>query len=290
MGVILENSRVWFRAIRQAATALGLAMIALTWTSIELYLGSERDNIERSTFVNLQNLTRAFEAHVIRSLQEIDKTLLILRTAYEQDPTHFDFAIWMDNPAFRGDLTWHFTLTDQEGVITLSSAFPITRKIDVSYFDHVRGHMETRQDRLLISTPLVGQTSRQWSVQLTRRLSHQDGAFAGVISAAINPEYFSRVYHSIDVGRDGSIILAGFDGVIRASAGMKGSTIGNSIIGTAPFQRFRREPAASYRGEGILDGVPRLQSYRVVEGYPLLVMVGVAEHEVFAAFVRKQRT
>lgn len=290
MHVLAEHSRVWLRAFRQAATILGLAMIALTWTTIELYLGSERDNIEQSTFVNLQNLTRAFEAHVIRSVQEIDKMLLILRTAYERDPAHFDFASWTNNQAFRSDLIWHFTITDEEGIVTMSSAFPITRRIDVSHFDYFRDHLESREDRLRISTPMIGQTSQQMSVWLTRRLSKPGGSFAGVISAAINPEHFSRVYDTIDVGKDGSIVLAGFDGVIRAAAGLKGSIIGNSIIGTIPFQRFRREAAASYLGDGKSDGIRRLQSYRVVEGYPLLVMVGVAEQEVFAALLRKQRT
>lgn len=250
----LENWRVWSRAIRQAATVLGLAMIVLTWTGVELYLGSEYDNAGRAAFTNLQNLARAFDAHVVRSVQEIDKTLLMLRTAYEKDPAHFEFSTWLANPAFRGDLTWQFTITDADGIVIKSSAFAITRRIDVSHFDHVRDHMDTNEDRLLISTPSIGLTSGQWSVQLTRRISRPDGSFTGVFSAAVNPDHFSRFYNSIDLGKDGSISLAGFDGVIRASVGPKASMLGNTIIGTETFQRFRREPVASHLGRGRTDG------------------------------------
>jgi diguanylate cyclase (GGDEF)-like protein len=287
MQVALEHWRIWLRALRQTSTLLGLAMVALTWTSIEFYLGSEHASVERAAFVNLENLARAFEANVIRSVQEVDKTLLILRTAYEQNPAEFDFAVWLDNPAFRSDLTWQFSITDANGILKLSSAFPITKKIDVSDYDHVRAHMEASLDRLLISAPLIGQTSKQWSVQLTRRIRRPDDSFGGVISAAVNPQHFSRFYDSINIGDNGSILLAGFDGVVRAYAGLKGNALGNTIIGTDVFQRFRREPAGSYIGPGRTDGTPRLLSYRVVEGYPLIVVVGAAEAEVFAAYRRK---
>ncbi len=284
----IANARVWCRAFGQAATALGLAMIALIWVSVERHLASERDNTERLALVGLQNIARVFEAHVIHSVQENDRMLVVLRTAYEKDPEHFDFAAWTNDPAFRNDLARQFTITDARGILVKSSAFPIAGRINVGHLDHFGDHMERREDRLRISAPVIGWGDRQLSVQLTRRLSKPDGSFAGMISAAVKPEYFSRVYDSIDVGRRGAILLAGFDGVIRASAGLNGSTIGGSIIGTAAFQGFRREPDASYVEESRLDGVRRLVSYRVVEGYPLLVMVGAAEQEVFDAFARKQ--
>jgi diguanylate cyclase (GGDEF)-like protein/PAS domain S-box-containing protein len=280
--------RTWLKAGWQAATLLGLALLVFTWTAVELYLRSERANVEQAALVNLQNLARAFEAHVIRSIREIDKTLLILRTAYERDPAHFDFKIWLVDSSFSGDLTWHFSIANAEGILTHSSGFPITRRIDVSQFDHVRAHMESFQDRMLISTPSIGQTSRQWSVQLTRRIRGAGNSFDGVISAAINPLHFSHFYESIDVGRNGSIVLAGFDGVVRAAAGRRTVAIGDSIIGTATFQRFRKEPAGAHSGHGITDGVRRLMAYRVVEDYPLIVIVGAAREDVFAAFHRKE--
>ena len=51
------------------------------------------------------------------------------------------------------------------------------------------------------------------------------------------------------------------------------------------MQRQRRQGHLTTRG---LDGVARLTSYRMLEGYPLIISVGQAEVHVFADYARNR--
>jgi hypothetical protein len=46
-------------------------------------------------------------------------------------------------------------------------------------------------------------------VALSRRIEDRDGAFAGVVVAALEPRYFDRFYESIRVGKGGVVALMG---------------------------------------------------------------------------------
>jgi hypothetical protein len=49
-------------------------------------LKNEHDSAERAAIQNSTNLAGAFEEHLSRSLNEIDRSLKIIRTLYGRDP------------------------------------------------------------------------------------------------------------------------------------------------------------------------------------------------------------
>src|SRR5712671_5511727 len=87
----------WLRAIAQGSTVLGIAMIGLVWASIAFHLASERQSAEQAAVENASNLARAFEAHLSQSLNDIDRTLDMLRAYYLRDPAKFDFRAGTNN-------------------------------------------------------------------------------------------------------------------------------------------------------------------------------------------------
>jgi hypothetical protein len=117
-----------------------------------------------------------------------------------------------------------------------------------------------------------------------------DGSFQGVISASLDPSYLARFYASIDVGQDGAIFLAGLDGIVRASAGFKIDVLGGSMLGSQLFKRIVQADTGSFLIGGSQDGIKRFVSYRVVKGFPLVVYVGQAEHEVLANYWQNRRS
>ena len=50
------------------------------------FLKDEHDSAERAAIQNSTNLAGAFEEHLSRSLNEIDRSLKIIRTLYGRDP------------------------------------------------------------------------------------------------------------------------------------------------------------------------------------------------------------
>lgn len=63
-------------------------MIALIWGSVAYHLDVERTRARQSAVQNTGNLARSFEEYTARSRKEIDKSLLLLRTAFEKNPEH----------------------------------------------------------------------------------------------------------------------------------------------------------------------------------------------------------
>ena len=282
-----DGLRMRLRPALQGATFLGVAMIALTWASIGFDLHLEWRSDQQAAIQNTGNLARAFEEQIIRSIKEVDKTLLVLRAGYEQDPARFD----LENSAkyFLGEVTPLFGLIDPRGMLTQSSAGPIGLPVDLSDREHYRALLNATDDELFIGTPVAARASGQRAMFLARGIRNPDGSFGGVITGSLNPDHFVRFYESIDLGEGGAIVLVGLDGVIRASRGFKFDGHGRSFTGTGLFAQMGL-PEGWFLGNGVLDGIPRLVSYRRVRGYPLIVAVGLAQNEIFADYWRDRRS
>ena len=144
--------------------------------------------------------------------------------------------------------------------------------------------MNSQSDEFFISKPIIGRTTGVRLLQLSRSIRAADGSFEGVVVASIDTRYLSYFYKSIDVGHDGSIFLAGLDGVVRASAGFKNEVVGGSMLGSQLFNKIKQAGTGSFLTAGNQDGIKRFVSYRIVKGFPLVVYVGQAEHEILADY------
>jgi signal transduction histidine kinase len=100
--------------------------------------------------------------------------------------------------------------------------------------------------------------------------------------------YLAQFYESIDVGENGSITLVGTDGVVRARGSKGPSTVGVSLADTPLFAAFAQANSGHYDAKSRLDGLERLFVYRKVKGYPLVVVVGLADTEIFSSYVHNR--
>jgi diguanylate cyclase (GGDEF)-like protein len=275
------------RAFAQTTTYLGVVMIVAIWGGIVLITNDAHDRAYEDGFRQGGNLTRLFEEYIWRVIREADSQLLVLRKLYEQDPVNFDFARWIDNEKLPGDLTVHFSITGPDGIVKLSTLGPIQSKVDIGHMEAFSVHAHSTSDDLYISPPSTGHISGKTSIQLTRRLVTPDGSFVGIIAGSLNVLQLEAFYNSIDIGHAGVIALVGFDGIIRARSGRDAAAsafIGQSVAETKVFGLFRKNPIGAYwnsAGSAHFEGISRLVSYRVVEGLPLIAIVGLAESDIF---------
>ena len=241
------------------------------------------------------NLTRVFDEYISHAISGIDGELLVLRKLYAQDPAHFEFGDWIDGSTAREHLTVHFSITGPDGIIRLSTLGPVQSTIDINDREPFRVHIDSTTDELYISKPSIGHLSGKPSIQLTRRLLTDDGSFGGIISASLDIVELEKFYNSIDIGREGIIALVGFDGVVRARSGRDVAAkgyVGKSLSGRSMFGLFRQNPVGSFwntQNTGTFEPVKRLISYRVVDGFPLIATVGLAESDIYAQAVLTAR-
>ncbi len=278
----------WVRAFRQTTTYLGLVMIAVIWGGVFWLANEEHERAVQDGLRQGGNLVRLFDEYISRVIKGTDSQLLLLRSFYERDPEHFEFTGWNDRRRNPSDLTIHFSIVGPDGVIMLSTLGTPSSRVDISHLEPFSVQANSTGDDLYISKPMTGLMSGKRSIQLTRRLSHRDGSFAGVIGASLDVLQLEKFYDSISLGPGGVISLVGFDGVIRARSGRNpktGELIGEAIEPSRMAHLFEQLPAGSYWGASKsthrFEGVNRLLSYRMVEGLSLFAIVGLAENDVF---------
>jgi diguanylate cyclase (GGDEF)-like protein len=279
------------RSFLQPVTYLGLVM-AVCAVAGSLYLAEkDRDDDYGNAVRSGANLVRVFEGYISRTMRSADNTLRFMRHSYLLNPDSFDISAWAHNADFQNDLILQLTVTGPDGYLKYST-YDQQKGIYVGNREHFQAHVDSTSDELFISKPLQLRTRGKWAVILSRRVTAADGSFAGVVSAAIDPTSLEKFYNSLDLGRDGIASLAGFDGVIRARGGgqSRGEGLGNTIEKSKTYQLFRTSPTGHYwNTSSRFDSIERLITYRVVDGLPLIAVVGISRAEIFAETKENQR-
>jgi signal transduction histidine kinase/CheY-like chemotaxis protein/HPt (histidine-containing phosphotransfer) domain-containing protein len=289
MNDMLRGKPTLRSSIVQFLPIFGIFMIGLLWLGITHNLRVRQETARQSATKHITTLSRIFEEHVARAVHEADKTLLLLRAAYENEPAKFDLVDWVGARQFKSELAVQYALIGPDGIMIASNVGPANSRVDLSDREHFKIHVGAREDKLFISKPVLGRASGKWSIQLSRMLRNSTGEFAGVLVSSIDPSYLARLYNSIDLGTDGAIMLIGFDGVIRAHGGEKLDVLGKSIIGSEIFRLFVKEPIGVIEGTGAVDGVERLVSYRVVDGFPLIVTAAMSKGEIYSDYRKENK-
>ena len=286
MGNINNNLRRRLRALLQPSTVLGGAMIALVWAGIAVHLNGEEKDIVGAAKQNADNLTRVFAVHVVRVVDDADRVLLSLRAEYAKDPQHFDIE---NAQVYLSDLILQLSVIGPDGVLKAATIEPSSGlRVDLSDRDHYRAHVNADKDDLFISKPVLGRNSGRTSIQLSWRISNPDGLFGGVIVASIDQSRLAHFYDSIDIGKDGNIAVLGLDGTLRAARGFQNGEPNGSFRGSLLFKKLQESPIGFFYSPGAVDGIRRLVFYRKIETFPLIVAVGLAQHEVFSTYWRER--
>ncbi|HEX3953511.1 MAG TPA: cache domain-containing protein, partial [Stellaceae bacterium] len=171
---------------------------------------------------------------------------------------------------------------DSNGDVVMGSlaALPKINLADREYFSYHRDH-NSREVHL--SPPVIDRVKNKWIIPLTRRVNHPDGSFAGVMLAAMDVAYFERFYQNFDIGQNGAILLASLDGTLLVRRPFDESKIGVNLRDGEVFGALRHGGLiGNVEGSSLTDGTDRLNSYRVLASYPLVVAVARSKDEVLA--------
>ena len=278
--------RKWVRAALQPAPVLCILMIVALWTVLTFVLLTERQRTLETAIQQGNNLIRLFQHDTDSMLKSVDRTLLLLRGKYEEDPSHFDFRTLVKQSVTVDNLTTQFAVADQYGNATaLIASDDIVKTAyfgDREYFQRLR---DANNDDLFISGPIVGRFSNGKSIIIvSRRLRNPDGSFAGVIGAAVDPDFIGNFYKTIDIGPRANVVLRNLNGLILASAGTVVRTVGKQVMQPVLHQALAKSPNGFLWGAGAVDGVKRLVFFRRSEELPVVMTVGLAKNEVFASY------
>lgn len=94
----------------------------------------------------------------------------------------------------------------------------------------------------------------------------------------------------MELGQDKLIAVGGLDGIIRARQENDNLGHGQNVANTELEKYIKSAPQGTLVAASMLDGVQRVRSYRVMEEYPLVVLVGISTEAAFTAFEQRKHT
>ena len=280
------------RVQRMVAFATFL-LITVILTNLVYNVWDERRGLIGEAEREAQNLAQALEEQTIGLVNAVDLTLM------SSEP-----LLGLDRPARRVNdasvverlrnslkslpFVRAIFITDENGrMIYDTDSFPAT-KLDFSDREYFQVHRDELVKGLHISHPLFSRTRNIWFISMSRRLTHADGSFAGVVVAAVEPRYIEGFYRSIKVGRSGTVSLFLRDGIMLVRSPYIEGAIGKSFLGSPLFTTHLPKAAVgTYQAPSLMDGSTRFFSYRTVPGRPLVVVIGLDRDEVLAKWLSR---
>jgi diguanylate cyclase (GGDEF)-like protein len=278
-------------AERRSSAIFGVVIIMMLWAGAFLkYAQDAHGDLKDAERTNL-SFAMVFEENVLRSIDELDNMLFYLRRNVEGRKDDADYGAILHSTDIPGDIIVQVSIIDARGIMRASTAGPQpSPPVDLSDREHYRAHLDSLEDRLFISRPVIGRVSGKWSVQLSRRFLNRDGTFGGVIVVSLDPEHFTKFFNRVDLASSGSIALIGDDGVVRSAGGRSGDLkMGQDVRGTELFARMQAGVNGAFEESDGANGQIRLVALRKVKDQPLWVSVSMDKAEVVAGSLSELR-
>jgi diguanylate cyclase (GGDEF)-like protein/PAS domain S-box-containing protein len=175
------------------------------------------------------------------------------------------------------------SMIDDTGHIAASSD-PRAVGISVADRDYFRRHVATDSNRIDISTPVALRAFNKVGVQLTRRVNHSNGTFAGMVLLSVDPDYFVDFALEANLGKQGVLGLVGTDGVFRARRIGSEPATAPAELPKSTLANVASAPVGEFEAASAVDGVTRFFAYRTMNDYPLIVVVGRDSPDLLAGF------
>ncbi|MDI1287976.1 MAG: ATP-binding protein [Reyranella sp.] len=270
---VLAAAAVYFVVTIGILTGILLQVRADTLTAAEKLTASLSRLAADQTALALQSVDQTLTiADTLLSRRHragsLDQTVVgaDLRALLRERP--FLLVMWVFDP--QGRIVYHSK--DESVGVDLS---------DRPYFKHHLGHAGTHTH---VAEPIQSRITGAWMLPVTRSWFDADGKLLGVIVAAVDPNYFDRVWRSEDQGNDSSIALLRLDGTLLMRS---------PLVEQAMGVRFELIPMALkkamgarrgiFRSTSPIDGIDRLIGFHLLNVDPsLVVVVGQSVQQILA--------
>lgn len=285
----LPLRRLWWAAIVLLALSIG----AVGFTIWQL-----RDDAIKAAINDTGNIAAILAGQMSRSLNTIDQMLLEirgnskgldistpekLRAIYRTREMHDSMRALLSSVPH----IFNLVVADETGQIVVSTAAWPPPAINVSDRDYFKTARARLDGRLSTSVPIRNRIDGNQTIVFARRLETPAGAFAGVIFASVNSNYFEAIYGSTQSIRSLIFNLIREDGTILFRHPDSIGYAGKKLTQEATWQDSLNRGTKSFRIMASSDANFRYVSVRAVPEYPLFVNISVTEGTALAGWLRR---
>jgi len=268
------------------------AMLVIVLIVVSLLIRERQDANDAATRA-ASNIVNLIDADVLRNAELYDTSLRGMISAWQRPDLHtispeLRHMVLFDRStaaSYKGDLL----LLDKNGDILADSTSVIPRPYNLAERPHFLAHKEDPSLEMKVGGPFMSRWGfKDWCISFSRRISAQDGSFAGIASAAMRLVYFKQLFRTLDVGPDSNVTLLNTAGVLLArQPQVQGEDlIGKSFTHSPNFKKILEDGNGSFTAKSAIDGQERLYTFSHVGTLPLIVVVGQSVKEVYGIWQR----
>jgi diguanylate cyclase (GGDEF)-like protein/PAS domain S-box-containing protein len=285
---MLDLLRRLYRAI--LLPSFGVALLAIMWTAVAYQVRQEKLTARHEAVQHSQSLARTLAEHTNHLLRQTDHATQLFKLKFEE--THgalrlaeFTRKNGLLDSLLPTKLDLPLAIVNQDGRVidSLNGYFaPEMRKS--AFF---QSHADNPADGALVTTPVVDPRTKKWQIQISRRLNHADGSFAGVIVVMMDPAYFVEDYDRLTVDTGGAVML------ISRENGMSAARIDDQLIisDTIDFTVAlggKTQPADELLLKRPFDAIDRIYGYADMPRFLMMAVVGNPAAVAMARFEHRR--
>ncbi len=150
---------------------------------------------------------------------------------------------------------------------------PTLQAAELSNRDFVRVYKTRPRTGFFIGTPMEGRHG-EWLLPIARPVAVTPEGVIDVMVANIRAAYFGRLWASLAIEADASVVLLRSDGKMLLRSPIDGSAMGESFSSSPLLlQHLPSSPLGGYRIVSTIDGKDRYMAYRTLGQDPNLVVI-----------------
>ena len=265
--------RPWYARPIQLIVVCGIILVAVVIAATAGLLANLRDRDLAEKERTLESLTLVLAEQIDRSLQSIDliQTVVVERMQSLGIASAEDFERQMsgyDTHQRLNDLISGLphidamVLTDADGkLINFSRAWPIPN-VKIPNRDPAGAFRSDPNLTSLVGSPLRNPTTGSWIFPIARKFTGPNGEFLGVVTGAMELQYFEQIFQAVANAPNGSIALFRRDGTLLVRYPRQETAIGQSFPQSTSMKVLAKSDHGTDREIGMIDGQERLISDR----------------------------
>ncbi|HYD96528.1 MAG TPA: EAL domain-containing protein [Noviherbaspirillum sp.] len=268
---------------------VALLLITVGWSLLLTQLEKEKAAAQNVVLKEAASSAVEYADQLGRLMEAVDEFSLYVRRAWEASGGAFHLEHWAADKAARSRWPFNVAIVAPNGDV-VSSRMQLRPGINLSGKSFFDTHKTTSGDFLFVSGPNVNPLDNMHVVNFTRKLTAPDGSFAGVVMVCLPLSRLTAGYNLALLGEHGLMSAVGTDGAVRASRS------GNVV---QPSENLAAQPLTALISNGtkpglasghwFADGRSRYVSWRKVDAYPLVAVVGLDHAEKLAPYFATRR-
>jgi diguanylate cyclase (GGDEF)-like protein/PAS domain S-box-containing protein len=280
--------------LRRVSPAVMVVAVALVMTACVLgvvvwkALDAKKTTLARGKTDTL-NLAHSLAEHAAHTIQSADIAMAgMVELLRYRDPVPERFNRYLAETANSLPQIREIGVLDANGKWLYSSLpqTPLHNNSDRPYFAY---HRETPGNALRINEPLQSRLTGRSTIILSKRVEKRDGSFGGVLTAAIDGDYFNEFYRMFQLGPDGSISLLRDDGIVLIRWPV--SEKSTNLASTELFSRhLKQSPVGYYKTTSPFDGIEKYIGHEKTRHYHMVVTVAISEEWLLSDWRKTLRT